>query len=157
MKPAVTAALLFVFAVPTFAQEPAKETVKPFYKKTKQADLAIHVHFPPAWKKEDKRPAIAFFFGGGWTSGTVKQFEPQAAYLASRGMVAARTDYRVKSRHNVTPDACVEDAKSAVRWLRQNAAMLGIDPDRIVASGGSAGGHIAACTACPVWMPWTKT
>src|ERR1700733_10765315 len=60
-----------------------------------------------------------------------------------------RADYWVKSRHDVTPDACVEDAKSAVRWLRQNAAMLGIDPDRIVASGGSAGGHIAACTACP--------
>jgi len=55
----------------------------------------------------------------------------------------------VKSRHDVTPDACVEDAKSVVRWLRQNGAMLGVDPDRIVASGGSAGGHIAACTAYP--------
>ena len=119
------------------------------YKKTKQANLEIHVHFPPEWKKEDKRPAIVFFFGGGWTSGTVKQFAPQAEYLASRGMVTARADYRVKSRHEVTPDACVEDAKSAVRWMRQNAAMLGIDPEKIVASGGSAGGHIAACTACP--------
>jgi acetyl esterase/lipase len=62
-------------------------------------------------------------------------------------MVAARADYRVKSRQGVTPDQCVEDAKSAVRWLRSHAATLGIDPDRIVASGGSAGGHIAACTA----------
>ena len=62
-------------------------------------------------------------------------------------MVAARADYRVKSRQGVTPKECVEDAKSAVRWLRQNAAKLGIDPDRIVAAGGSAGGHIAACTA----------
>jgi acetyl esterase/lipase len=53
----------------------------------------------------------------------------------------------VKSRQGVTPKECVEDAKSAVRWLRQSAAKLGIDPDRIVASGGSAGGHIAACTA----------
>jgi acetyl esterase/lipase len=131
-----------------FGDEPAK--VKSFtYKKTKQGDLEIHVHYPADWKKEDKRPAIIFFFGGGWTGGTVKQFEPQAEYLASRGMVAARADYRVKSRHNVTPDACVEDAKSGVRWLRQNAAMLGIDAEKIVASGGSAGGHIAACTACP--------
>jgi acetyl esterase/lipase len=128
----------------------ASAEVKTFtYKKTRQAALDIHVHFPPEWKKDDSRPAIVFFFGGGWTSGSVKQFEPQAEYLASRGMVAARADYRVKSRHDVTPDACVEDAKSAVRWLRQNAAMLGVDPDRIVASGGSAGGHIAACTACP--------
>jgi len=47
----------------------------------------------------------------------------------------------------VTPAACVEDAKSAVRYLRAHAAELGIDPKRIVAGGGSAGGHIAACTA----------
>ena len=119
------------------------------YKSAPKAELKIHVHYPPDWKPSDKRPAIVFFFGGGWNGGTVKQFEPQATYLASRGMVAARADYRVKSRQGVTPDACVEDAKSAVRWLRENATKLGIDPDRVVASGGSAGGHIAACTSVP--------
>jgi acetyl esterase/lipase/precorrin-6B methylase 2 len=117
------------------------------YKKTKQGELTIHVHYPPGWKKDDKRAGIIFFFGGGWNQGNIKQFEPQAKYLAERGMVAALADYRVKSRHDVTPRECVEDARSAVRWLRRNAGMLGIDPDRIVASGGSAGGHIAACTA----------
>lgn len=117
------------------------------YKKTPQGDLAIHVHFPAGWSEKDRRPAAVFFFGGGWTSGTVNQFARQAEYLAARGMVAARADYRVKSRHNVTPDKCVEDGKSAVRWLRQNAAKLGVDPDRIAAGGGSAGGHVAACTA----------
>jgi acetyl esterase/lipase/beta-glucanase (GH16 family) len=117
------------------------------HKKTKQADLEIVVHYPPGWKETDKRPAIVFFFGGGWTDGTVKQFEPQAAHLASRGMVAARADYRVKSRHGVAPKECVEDAKSAIRWMRQNAAKLGINPCQVVAAGGSAGGHIAACTA----------
>ncbi len=117
------------------------------YKKTPQGDLKMYVHFPPGWTAQDKRPAIVFFFGGGWTSGRVTQFEPQAKYLAQRGMVAARADYRVRSRHGTAPDKCVEDAKSAVRWLRVNAAKLGIDPQRIVASGGSAGGHIAACTA----------
>lgn len=144
------AALLVGLSGPAYSQDPPRDAVKTFtYKKTKQAELAIHVHYPPGWTKDDKRPAIVFFFGGGWTSGKIEQFEPQASYLASRGMVAARADYRVKSRHQVSPNACVEDAKSAVRWLRQNAARLGIDPDRIVASGGSAGGHIAACTACP--------
>jgi acetyl esterase/lipase len=141
-----------VLAAPALgqAQPQGQGTVKTFtYKKAKQADLEMHIHFPPGWKKEDKWPAVVFFFGGGWEQGDVRQFEPQASYLAGRGMVAARADYRVKSRHNVSPDACVEDAKSAVRWLRQNAATLGVDPDRIVASGGSAGGHIAACTACP--------
>jgi acetyl esterase/lipase len=79
--------------------------------------------------------------------GRFEQFEPQASHLARRGMVAARADYRVKSRHGVTPKECVEDAKSAVRWMRAKASVLGVDPDRIVAAGGSAGGHLAACAA----------
>ena len=131
-------------ALPSRADEAGTKSFT--YKKTKQTDLEMIVHYPPGWKETDKRPAIVFFFGGGWTNGSVKQFEPQATHLASRGMVAARADYRVKSRQGVSPKECVEDAKSAVRWLRQNAAKLGIDPNRIVAAGGSAGGHIAACT-----------
>lgn len=120
------------------------------YKKAGDAELKMLVHLPEGWKASDKRPAIVFFFGGGWRNGNPKQFETQAAYLARRGMVAARADYRVKSRQNVTPDACVEDAKSAVRWLRQNARTLGIDPQRIAAAGGSAGGHLAIATSvCP--------
>jgi acetyl esterase len=121
--------------------------VEQVYKKTEQGELKISLSFPDDWKAGDRRPVIVFFFGGGWTQGTVQQFAPQAAYLAKRGMVAARADYRVKSRHQVTPDQCVEDAKSAVRWLRKNAGTLGIDPEKVVAVGGSAGGHIAACTA----------
>lgn len=119
---------------------------KHIYKQTPQGELAIHVHFPKDCTANDKRPAIVFFFGGAWHTGTVKQFVPQAEYLAGRGMVTARADYRVSSRHGTTPDKCVEDGKSAVRWLRANAVKLGIDPNRIAASGQSAGGHIAACT-----------
>jgi acetyl esterase len=130
------------------AQAVEQQETKSFvYKKTKQGDLELVAHYPLDWKETEKRPAIVFFFGGGWTGGRITQFEPQASHLAARGMVAVRADYRVKSRHGVTPKECVEDAKSAVRWMRQNAGTLGIDPDRIVAAGGSAGGHIAACTA----------
>jgi len=111
------------------------------YKKTPQRDLKLYVHFPKDWKKSDKRPGIIFFFGGAWVKGTPTQFMPQADYFASRGMVTARADYRV----GITPVVCVEDAKSAVRWFRAHAAELGLDPDRIVGSGGSAGGHLAAC------------
>ena len=118
------------------------------YKKTPQAELLIHVSYPPGWKASDRRPAIVFFFGGGWIGGTVEQFAPQAAYLAGRGMVAARADYRVWSRHKATPDQCVEDARGAVRWMRANAAKLGICPAQLCASGGSAGGHLAIATAC---------
>lgn len=132
------------------AAMPAVEGVRQekfIYKKTPQGELSIHVSYPPGWKASDKRPAIVFFFGGGWNGGTVEQFAPQAAYLAGRGMVAARADYRVWSRHKATPDKCVEDARSAIRWMRVNAAKLGIDPNRLCASGGSAGGHLAIAAA----------
>lgn len=120
------------------------------YKKTKETELKLYGYFPEGWEASKKYPTIVFFFGGGWTSGRVTQFEAQAKHLASRGMVAFCADYRVKSRHGVSPEACVEDAKSAIRYVRQHAAQLGVDPGKVVAAGGSAGGHIAACTAlCP--------
>jgi alpha-L-fucosidase/acetyl esterase/lipase len=144
----ICAALFTMAAISQAADTPSEQRTQSFaYKKAKQGALQIVVHYPPGWKETDQRPAIVFFFGGGWNTGEIKAFEAYADYLAGRGMVAARADYRVKSRQGVTPKECVEDAKSAVRWLRQNAAKLGIDPQRIVASGGSAGGHIAACTA----------
>ena len=75
---------------------------------------------PDGHTTADRRPAIVFFFGGGWNSGTVEQFRPQAEHLAKRGMVAALADYRVRSRHKTSPFACVADGKAAVRWLRAN-------------------------------------
>lgn len=128
---------LLAFAL--LVQDPA--LTEHVYKKTPQGELKVFVH---GAKKGEKRPAIVFFFGGGWTSGTPEQFRRQAEHFARRGMVAARADYRVASRHKTSPLESVEDAKSAVRWLRTNAGELGIDPDRIVGSGGSAGGHLAA-------------
>lgn len=116
------------------------------YKTVGDVKLNIEIYQPKGHAAGDKRPAIVFFFGGGWQSGSIKQFEKQCEYFATRGMVALAADYRVKSRHDVSPDKCVMDAKSAIRWVRANAGKLGIDPDRIVAAGGSAGGHIAACT-----------
>ncbi len=139
-----------LFSAVAMGAAPAPPQVKTMaYKTVGQKELKIYIHYPPGWKASDKRPAIIFFFGGGWTSGRVEQFEPQAEYFASRGLVAARADYRVKSRDEVTPDKCVEDARSAVRWMRRNAKELGIDPQKLIASGGSAGGHLAACTMIP--------
>jgi acetyl esterase/lipase len=137
-------AVLLTAAVVAAASAPQVKTMT--YKTVGDRELKIYIHYPPGWKATDSRPAIIFFFGGGWTGGTVAQFEPQAEYFASRGLVAARADYRVKSRDGVTPDKCVEDARSAVRWMRANAKKLGIDPQKLIASGGSAGGHLAACT-----------
>lgn len=116
------------------------------YKTVGETALSLYV-FEPAGGPKSGRPAIVFFFGGGWNSGSPAQFEPHCRHFAARGMVAITVDYRVASRHQVKPTACVADAKSAVRWVRANAARLGLDPKRIAAGGGSAGGHLAAATA----------
>jgi acetyl esterase len=95
---------------------------------------------------EKPKPAIVFFFGGGWVGGSPTQFERQARHLAERGMIAMVADYRVKSRNKTSAVACVEDGKAAVAWIRTHAKRLGVDPNRIAAAGGSAGGHVAATT-----------
>lgn len=118
--------------------------VEEVYKKASGAELKIYIFNPPGHSSKDRRPAIVFFFGGGWSSGSPAQFENQCRYLASLGMVAMTADYRVATRHSVAAVECVRDAKSAIRWVRQNAGRLGVDPNRIAAGGGSAGGHLAA-------------
>jgi acetyl esterase len=162
------AALTFLFLIPAIglqSQEAESKTKKALkekvkvdedafrdakvdiYRKIGDVELKIFYFCPPDHKPSDRRPAIVFFFGGGWKNGDPKQFASQAAYLASRGMVALAADYRVASRQQVKAISCVEDAKAAVAWVRANAERLGIDSNRIAAGGGSAGGHLAAATA----------
>ena len=131
----------------TLREDLGADVAAEVYKQASGDDLWIY-RFDPAGHDPatDRRPAAVFFFGGGWNGGTVKQFQQQARYLAGRGMVAFVADYRVKSRQGTAPDACVADGKSAVRWIRANADRLGVDPHRIAAGGGSAGGHVAAAT-----------
>jgi acetyl esterase/lipase len=120
------------------------------YKVIDSVKLDLTFRYPPKFKKTKKYPTIIFFFGGGWNGGTIEQFKPQAEYFASRGMITVLADYRVKSRHKTTPYEAVADAKSAIRFLRQHAKELNVNPNKIAASGGSAGGHLAAaCGNCP--------
>jgi len=114
------------------------------YKRLGRLELKMHIFRPVDWEAADSRPAIVFFFGGGWVGGAPEQFYPHCRYLASRGMVAMAAEYRVKSSHGTTPFECVKDGKSAVRWIKRNASKLGVDPKRVLAGGGSAGGHVAA-------------
>ena len=123
--------------------KPDKQIV---YKSFDKDPLELNVFLPDGWQASDRRPAIVFFFGGGWVGGTPTQFYPHSRYLASRGMVAISAQYRTRNSHGTSPVECVADGKSAVRWMREHAAELGIDPDRVAAGGGSAGGHVAATT-----------
>ncbi len=117
------------------------------YRKVGDTELKVWIFDSRQKMTERPLPAIVFFFGGGWTGGSPTQFEPQSRHFAARGMVAIVADYRVKSRQDAKPADCVSDAKACVRWVRANAVRLGIDPDRIVVAGGSAGGHLAASVA----------
>jgi acetyl esterase/lipase len=130
------------------ADEPAVPTETVIYKKAGDRELKLLIEKPQGWKASDRRPAIVFYFGGGWVSGSPAQFERQSQYLASRGMVGIRVEYRTIPKGDPgPPTVCCADAKSALRYVRAHAAELGIDPHRIAAAGGSAGGHLAAFTA----------
>jgi acetyl esterase len=118
---------------------------KMLYKKTPQEDMYLYLLRPlkPAKKA---LPAIVYFSGGGWVNGGVYKQIPNPAWFRDHGIIGIVADYRVKSRHETSPLECIEDAKSAIRYVRAHAKELGIDPTKIIAAGGSAGGHIAACT-----------
>lgn len=123
----------------------AAEPIAHIYKKVADRELKLTIVNPPGWKAADQRPAMVFFHGGGWTGGAPTQFTQHSEYLATRGMVCIQIEYRlIKKGDSGPPIECIADAKSAMRWVRSHAAELGIDPNRIGAGGGSAGGHLAA-------------
>ena len=119
---------------------------KVLYKKTPQEDLYLYL-LRPEGTSARPLPAIVYFTGGGWTNGLPTYMIGHAAWFCDAGIIGISADYRVESRHHTSPLECVKDAKSAIRFVRGHARELGIDPDRIIAAGGSAGGHIAAATA----------
>ncbi len=101
----------------------------------------------PVYKKLLKsRTAVVWIHGGGWTGGITETFFPHARYFASRGAVGFCIHYRlVKADGSVTVGDCLADCKSAIRYIREHAEELGIDPDKIIVAGDSAGGHLASC------------
>lgn len=118
------------------------------YKQVEGRELKLYVFKPKDWAASDQRPAMVFFHGGGWTGGGPTSFMRQSEYLATRGLVAISVQYRLLEKDR--PDApfiCMQDAKSALRWVRAHVKELGIDPERIGAGGGSAGGHLSAFLA----------
>ncbi|MEI6493478.1 MAG: alpha/beta hydrolase [Verrucomicrobiota bacterium] len=166
------ACILAVATLPAFAQQPTNAAVdtKPAqlsiltpgsellalaervpYKKTPQEELCLYILRPvPAAKAVPKPlPAIIYFTGGGWVKGTPDAMMGNVEWFREQGIIGISADYRVKSRHGTSPVECVKDAKSAIRYVRKNAKQLGIDPNRIIAAGGSAGGHIAAAAVLP--------
>lgn len=97
---------------------------------------------------DTRRSAIVLFHGGGWKSASPELLFPHARYFARRGMVAFVPEYRLANeKTGITVTDAARDCRKAVRWVRDHADAYGIDSNKIVAAGDSAGGHLAAVTA----------
>ena len=125
--------------------EPTRTVV---YKHVGDRSLRLHVFEPEGHKPSDRRPAFLAIHGGGWTGGDARRFYPIADWFRRQGFLGISLEYRLlNAKAGTTVFDCVKDGRSAVRYIRSHADELGIDPQTIVVSGGSAGGHIAAGTA----------
>ena len=111
------------------------------------APLRLFVVKPAGWQSGDRRAALMFFFGGGWTTGTPASSIFWARFAAELGMIGIAPDYRTRGRHDVSPLGSVADGRAALRWVQDHAGELGLDPARIAVGGNSAGGHVALWTA----------
>lgn len=116
------------------------------FKTIGHVNLRLHV-FGSNGDDRELKPGVIFFFGGGLMGGSITHFQSQARALSQKGMIAVLADYRVKRRHNTGPKEAISDAKDAVSWLREHAAKLNLDPNKLVVGGGSSGGYLAASTA----------
>ena len=117
------------------------------YRDLKPEPLRLFVVKPEGWRTNDHRPAFIYFFGGAWTRGDPGKTIGWARMAAKWGMVGIAPDYRTSERFGTTPVESTADARAATRWVEDHAAELGVDANKIVAGGSSAGGHLALWTA----------
>jgi len=149
--------LLPAFALAQAPKQEATPTEFPgaetFVYREGSVPMRLFVVKPAGWKAGDRRPALMFFFGGGWTTGTPQSSLFSARFAAEIGLVGIAPDYRTKGRHDVSPLGSVADSRAALRWVQDHAGELGLDPARIAVGGNSAGGHVALWTALAATPP----
>lgn len=117
------------------------------YKKIGDRELEAIVFSPesaPAGEADALRPAIILIHGGGWKGGQPEILSWAARELAGRGAVCIAVQYRLAGSNGATIQDCLDDVRDSVRWVRQEAPRLGINPNRLALLGESAGGHLAA-------------
>lgn len=123
-------------------------TQKVVYKTINDRSLKLHIFNPHGHQASDARAVFITFHGGGWVNRDARYFYPFAHHFAQKGMVGISVGYRLHNKDTgIAVFDCVKDARSAVRYVRQHAEELGIDPNKIIVTGGSAGAHLAAGTA----------
>lgn len=121
------------------------------YAETPEQELQLDLYLPQA-ESDQPRPLIMYIHGGGWRFGNrhmLGNFDAQT--LAQHGYVIAAIEYRLSSVA-IFP-AQIHDCKAALRWLRKNAEQYNLDPRRVGAFGGSAGGHLSSLLAVSAGVP----
>lgn len=129
-------------------REMLKDSASYVYHTAPQGDILAHVFHPDA-KLAGPRPCVVFFHGGFWDTAMPTQMVPHCLHFASRGAVAVAAETRVSSRHGTGPLEAIEDARELVRWLRNNADTLNIDPEKITIGGAAGGAYLALLAAMP--------
>jgi acetyl esterase len=127
---------------------------KKIYKQVMGQKLSVDVFYANETLGRKDNPAIAFFHGGGWASGSPAEFHNACRRYAKKGFVTFSFAYRLSIRENglvphpdITPVESVMDARSAIRWLKEHAEEWNIDPGKVIVAGQSAGGQLALSTA----------
>ncbi len=104
-------------------------------------ELKLDLYFPPGHSRQDSRPILVLIHGGGWKSGSREDYRPYALKVAKAGYVVASLSYRLSGVAKFP--AQIRDVNAALQFLGERSGEYGIDPERIVVMGGSAGGHLA--------------
>jgi acetyl esterase/lipase len=155
MKKTVLILALLVFQMATsLAQDTLVITKKIVYKTVGNRELSVDLFYTASSQQKSDNTAIALFHGGGWVFGDPSEFYEACRRFARKGFVTFSFQYRLSRNADgtyphpdITPVESTKDARSAIRWLRENAGMLKINPNKIVVGGQSAGGQLALATA----------
>jgi acetyl esterase len=153
-KPVLILSLLVLKIVTSLAQDSLVMMEKIVYKKVDNRELSADMFYTTSSQQKNDNPSIAFFHGGGWVFGNPAEFYEACRRYARKGFVTFSFQYRLSINDDgtyphpdITPVESAKDARSAIRWLRENAGLLKIHPGKIVVGGQSAGGQLALATA----------
>ena len=153
-----------------FAERDTRSIDTTVYKQVDGQSLRMLSCKPDGWGTGQKRPAMVWIHGGGWVAGEPENMIPQIKYSAARGAVGLAIQYPLMIPQNYKDDKalsdaenavareaqrqafidgpslrdCIDDCEDAIRTIRRNADALGVDPDRIIVIGDSAGAYLAA-------------